>query len=135
MLGHPQDGTVTRRVLRGAACCAVAAMIAMASPRRCLAVSFVTFESGPVRPMAMTPDGSRLLVVNTPDARLELFEVNALGIVHSGSVPVGMEPVAVAVLNNGEAWVVNQLSDSVSGMPSRSSRRRRNMRRPVAPGA
>ena len=30
------------------------------------------------------------------------------------TVPVGMEPVAVAVRNSGEVWVVNHLSDSVS---------------------
>src|SRR5262249_17377097 len=59
-------------------------------------------------------DGARLLVVNTPDARLELFDVGPAGLMHVGSVPVGMEPVAVAALNNGEAWVVNHLSDSVS---------------------
>jgi len=29
-------------------------------------------------------------------------------------VPVGLEPVAVAARSNGEVWVVNQLSDSIS---------------------
>jgi sugar lactone lactonase YvrE len=31
------------------------------------------FESDPVRPMALSPDGTQLYVVNTPDARLEVF--------------------------------------------------------------
>ena len=33
---------------------------------------------------------------------------------HRESVPVGLEPVAVAARNAGEVWVVNHLSDSVS---------------------
>lgn len=75
---------------------------------------FITFESGPVRPMALSPDGTRLYVVNTPDARLEIFAVGAGGIAHRASVPVGLEPVAVATRGNNEVWVVNHLSDSVS---------------------
>ena len=76
--------------------------------------SFVAFESGQVRPLALSADGTRLLAVNTPDNRLEIFDVLAAGLRHAASVPVGLEPVAVAVRPNGEAWVVNHLSDSVS---------------------
>ena len=76
--------------------------------------SFVTFESGQVRPLALSPDGSRLFAVNTPDDRLEIFSVTASGLTHTGSVPVGLEPVAVAARTNTEVWVVNHLSDSVS---------------------
>jgi len=76
--------------------------------------SFVTFESGQVRPLTMSPDGTRLFAVNTPDNRLEIFAVGAGGITHSGSVAVGLEPVAIAARTNGEVWVVNHLSDSVS---------------------
>ena len=36
---------------------------------------FVTFESGQVRPLAMSPDGTRLYAVNTPDNQLEIFNV------------------------------------------------------------
>jgi DNA-binding beta-propeller fold protein YncE/mono/diheme cytochrome c family protein len=75
---------------------------------------FVTFESGQVRPLALSPDGTRLVAVNTPDARLELFDVGPDGLTHRGSVAVGLEPVAVAARTNGEFWVVNQLSDSIS---------------------
>ena len=58
--------------------------------------SFVAFESGPVRPLALSPDGSQLFAANTPDGRLEVFDVSTEGLVHAGSVPVGLEPVAVA---------------------------------------
>ena len=56
---------------------------------------FITFESGPVRPMAL--DGGKLYVVNTPDNRLHIFDVLAGRLIPAGSVAVGMEPVAVAV--------------------------------------
>src|SRR5262249_7998134 len=51
---------------------------------------------------------------NTPDDRLEIFDVTAGGLTHVDGVPVGLEPVAVAARSNSEVWVVNHLSDSVS---------------------
>jgi DNA-binding beta-propeller fold protein YncE len=62
----------------------------------------------------MAADGLHLYAVNIPDNRLEIFEVSDAGLTHVASVPVGMEPVAVAARGNNEAWVVNHLSDSVS---------------------
>ena len=76
--------------------------------------SFVAFESGQTRPMALSPNGSRLFAINTPDNRLEIFNVSGGTLSHSESVPVGMEPVAVAARSDSEVWVVNHLSDSVS---------------------
>src|SRR5262249_18192995 len=83
--------------------------------------NYTLFESGPVRPLALSPDGSRLFLCNIPDGRLEMFAVSADGLVHLGSVAVGLEPVAVAARTNDEVWVVNHLSDSVSivDVPSR----------------
>ncbi len=78
------------------------------------ASSFALFESGQVRPLALSPNGQRLYAVNTPDNRLEVFHVSHAGLVHLGSVTVGLEPVAVAARNDNEVWVVNHLSDSVS---------------------
>ncbi|WP_272420370.1 YncE family protein [Polyangium jinanense] len=92
-----------------------AALATLAAPAAAEASSsFALFESGQVRPLALSPDGNRLYAVNTPDNRLEVFHVTSLGLVHIGSVTVGLEPVAVAARNNGEVWVVNHLSDSVS---------------------
>jgi hypothetical protein len=53
--------------------------------------SFVTFESGHVRPVALSPDGSQLFVTNTPDNTLEIFDVGAGGLTFSAAVPVGVE--------------------------------------------
>ncbi|MEM1110399.1 MAG: hypothetical protein AAGI11_00705 [Pseudomonadota bacterium] len=75
---------------------------------------FVNFESGQVRPLALSPDGSRLFVANTPNGTLEIFGVQGGSLSFQHAVPVGLEPVAVAAANNDEVWVVNHLSDSVS---------------------
>jgi len=99
-------------VRSGLFCGLLGLVVALAVPAK--GASFVEFESGQVRPLALSPDGTKLYAVNTPDNRLEIFDVSVLGLTHSGSVPVGMEPVAVAVHHSGDVWVVNHLSDSVS---------------------
>jgi hypothetical protein len=76
--------------------------------------AYTNFEITPIRPLALSPDGGRLYALNTPDGQLEIFDVLADGLHHRGSVPVGLEPVAVALRTPTEAWVVNHLSDSVS---------------------
>jgi DNA-binding beta-propeller fold protein YncE len=78
------------------------------------ALAFVTFEAGQVRPLALTPDGRTLLALNTPDARLEVFAIDGGTARFVSSVPVGLEPVAVAARTDAEVWVVNHLSDSIS---------------------
>ena len=75
---------------------------------------FTTFDAGHVRPMVLSSDGQRLYVVNTPDARVEVFDVSGSAPVLKESISVGLEPVAVALGPNGQLWVVNHLSDSVS---------------------
>jgi YVTN family beta-propeller protein len=92
----------------------ILSLLAMLSPTTVLAASFTAFESGQVRPLALSPDGNRLFVVNTPDNTLEIFDVNNGTPTHAASVAVGMEPVAVAAYSNNQVWVVNYLSDSIS---------------------
>lgn len=75
---------------------------------------FVHFESSHVHPAVMTPDGTRLLVVSTPDNRLSVFDLTGAKPQRIAEIPVGLEPVSVAVRDNGEAWVVNTLSDDIS---------------------
>jgi len=93
---------------------ALAASLSLLAPAAGAAPSFVAFESGPVRPLALSPDGTHLYAANTPGGVLEIFRVAAGGLVHDASVPVGLEPVAVAARGASEVWVVNHLSDSVS---------------------
>ncbi|MGB5811560.1 MAG: hypothetical protein WBG86_13565, partial [Polyangiales bacterium] len=75
---------------------------------------YTLFESDPVRPLAMSEDGARLYALNTPDGYLEIYDITPGTLVPVDAVPVGLEPVAIALRNDGEAWVVNHLSDSIS---------------------
>ena len=85
-----------------------------AVPFLAVAQSFVAFESEQFRPLAISPDGNRLFAVNTPDNRLEIFTISGDDLVPDIAVPVGLEPIAVAVRSDTEVWVVNHLSDSIS---------------------
>jgi DNA-binding beta-propeller fold protein YncE len=79
------------------------------------AQSFVNFEGKQVSPVRLSPDGTRLFAVNTPDARLSVFDVTSpSNPILMAEIPVGIEPVSVNPRNNDEAWVVNEVSDSIS---------------------
>ena len=75
---------------------------------------FITFESGQVRPLALSSTGMRLYAVNTPDNRVEVFDTSTATPQLLESISVGLEPVAVALANDTQLWVVNHLSDSIS---------------------
>lgn len=75
---------------------------------------FVNFETPHVHPLDLTPDGTRLLAVNTPNATLEVLDVTGAAPTRVRSIAVGLEPVTVRARSNDEAWVVNHVSDSVS---------------------
>src|SRR3954451_6441724 len=91
-----------------------AAHLAALKPAKAQTGRFTLFESGQVRPLALSPSGKFLFAANTPDGRLEVFRVDNHGLRHQASIPVGLEPVAVAARSDNEVWVVNHLSDSVS---------------------
>jgi len=83
--------------------------------------SFYNWETPPVHPVDMTPDGTKLLVTNGGRPSRVLTLGGALP-VPVFSVPVGLEPVGVRARTNTEVWVVNKLSDSVSivNLPTRN---------------
>ncbi len=85
-----------------------------APPASAQAPTFRNFEGPQVHPLALTPDGTRLLATNTPNGTLSVFQLTSGTPVLTAEIPVGLEPVSVAARNNREAWVVNWLSDSVS---------------------
>ncbi|MEM0954168.1 MAG: hypothetical protein AAGI24_08505, partial [Pseudomonadota bacterium] len=109
--GTPNDDPDEPVIVTSAFSCgsAGASLTANAAP-----ASYVLFESGPVRPVAISEDGSRVAVANAPANCLEVFELTEQGFTLSATVMVGLEPVAVAFNGNNEVWVVNHLSDSVS---------------------
>ncbi len=75
--------------------------------------SFVNWESPHVHPLDITPDGKKLLAVNTANNSLEIYTPGS-PVVFVKSIPVGLDPVSVRARTNSEAWVVNVISDSVS---------------------
>lgn len=96
----------------GAFCCLFAAPGLLAQ-----SATYVNFEAQQTRPICLSPDGTRLFAVNTPDGRLSVFDVSNPANpepVLIREIPVGVEPVSVNALSNEEAWVVNEVSDSVS---------------------
>jgi YVTN family beta-propeller protein len=77
--------------------------------------SYVNFEGKQTRPISLSLDGTRLFAVNTPDARLSVFNVtHPLNPFLIAEIPVGVEPVSVTPRDNDEVWVVNEVSDSIS---------------------
>ena len=76
---------------------------------------YVNFEGKQTSPLRLSPDGSRLFAVNTPDARLSVFDVSQPSNPRLlAEIPVGIEPVSVNPRDNDEVWVVNEVSDSIS---------------------
>jgi len=77
--------------------------------------SYVNFEGKQTSPVRLSADGTRLFAVNTPDARLSVFDVTQPSNPRLlAEIPVGVEPVSVNPRDNDEAWVVNEVSDSIS---------------------
>lgn len=77
--------------------------------------AFFNFEGKQVAPIRISPDGTRLFAVNTPDARLSVFDLSTPSTPKLiKEIPVGIEPVSVNPISNNIAWVVNEVSDSVS---------------------
>src|SRR5437899_7145350 len=89
--------------------------LTLCSAASALAQTYVNFEGKLTRPICLSPDGSRLFAVNTPDARLSVFDIShPLNPALIAEIPVGVEPVSVNARDNNEVWVVNEGSDSVS---------------------
>ncbi len=77
---------------------------------------FTHFEARQTHSIALTPDGTRLLAVNSPAGRLSVFDVTNPSVPPAllAEIAVGLEPVAVRARTNDEAWVVNEVGDSIS---------------------
>ncbi|MCX6857813.1 MAG: hypothetical protein NTV80_23250 [Verrucomicrobia bacterium] len=72
------------------------------------------FEARQVHPLAMTPDGTRLVAVDSANARVTVFDLTSGTPVRLSQIPVGLEPASVRARTNDELWVVNEVGDSVS---------------------
>ncbi len=79
------------------------------------ATESANFEGAQTNPIRLSSDGTRLFAVNTANNSLSVFDVsNPTAPALIREIPVGLEPVSVNPRTRDEAWVVNQLSDSVS---------------------
>jgi len=73
------------------------------------------WESPPVHPIEMSPDGTRLFAVHTADHRVVIYDLTGGGLpVLEAELTVGIEPITVRARGNSEIWVVNHISDSIS---------------------
>src|SRR5215471_5380736 len=85
--------TVRRNILRLAA---PLLLLARASSQgQVPTTNFFNWETAPVHPVAISPDGTKLVVCNLPDDRLEVFDITSGKPVALTNVPVGLDPVTV----------------------------------------
>lgn len=75
---------------------------------------YVNYENHPIRALDLSPDRRVLAVAHTADQRVQFFDVSGERPQPLGHVLVGVDPVAVRFRSNGELWVANHVSDSVS---------------------
>jgi DNA-binding beta-propeller fold protein YncE len=77
--------------------------------------AYTNFEGAQTNPIRLNASGTRLFAVNTADARLSVFDLREPTAPRLlAEIPVGLEPVSVNPRSDDEAWVVNQISGSVS---------------------
>ncbi len=79
--------------------------------------AFDHFEGRQTHPVATTPDGARLLALNTPEGRLSVFDISSSATAVPqlvAEIVTGLEPVSLRARTNDEIWVVNEVSDSVA---------------------
>jgi YVTN family beta-propeller protein len=84
---------------------------------------FANFETPPVHPLDLSPDGALLAVAHTAQGRVEILSLNSTGTPSKlVSLPAGVDPVSVRWRTATEVWVVNHWSDTVSvlDVPSRT---------------
>ncbi|MGB6221138.1 cytochrome c peroxidase [Haloferula sp.] len=79
--------------------------------------AFEHFEARQVHPVDLTPDGTKLLALQSVPHRLSVFSTGTplrSSPLLISEIPVSTSPVSVRARTNDEVWVVNEVSDSVS---------------------
>lgn len=76
---------------------------------------FANLEPAQTNPIRLSVDGTRLFAVNTANDSLSVFDVTRPRSPKLiAEIPVGLGPVSVSPRTDDEAWVANQVSNSVS---------------------
>jgi YVTN family beta-propeller protein len=79
------------------------------------AAAFANLEPAQTNPIRLSADGTRLFAVNTANNSVSVFDVTQPRTPRLlAEVPVGVGPVSANPRTNDEAWVVNQVSNSLS---------------------
>jgi len=102
---------------RSAFLSALAALLTAAAAPAQTAPAYTHFEARHTHPVGLTPDGTRLLAINSAEGRLSVFDVSHPHHptpVLRAEIPVGLEPVSLRARTNDEIWVINEVSDSIS---------------------
>lgn len=92
---------------------------------------YESFEARQCHPLEL--HGSVLLAVNSPKGSLAVFDLVAGIPVFRTEIPVGVEPVTVRARSATEAWVVNEVSDSISVVDLEDGLVRATLRTPDEP--
>ncbi len=104
----------SRRVLTGAIFPAII-LVSLAPSAQPASPAYANFEPSQTNPIRLSTDGTRLFAVNTANASLSVFDVTTPNTPKLlTEVPVGLGPVSVNPLSDNLAWVVNQVSNSIS---------------------
>ena len=108
---QPMDRRSLTHILLPSCLWAVLWMCSLAAVRP---AAFVNFETAPVHPIDLGPDGRTVALCNLPDNRVQLFDVSQALPVPGGDVVVGLDPVTVRFASSNELWVVNHISSTLS---------------------
>ncbi len=77
--------------------------------------AYVNYEAPHTHSIAVSADGSRLYVINTPDSRLCVFDLSdPQRPLLWKEIPLGIGPISVRPRTRDEVWVTNFVSDSIS---------------------
>ncbi len=108
--------TVTSGGMAGLAVALLAILLThRATTAQSPSTGFANFEASQTNPVRLSADGTRLFAVNTPNHSLSVFNVTTPSRPKLiAEIPVGVEPVSVNPRTDDEAWVVNQVSNSIS---------------------
>jgi DNA-binding beta-propeller fold protein YncE len=105
----------TLKVTVGAALVICAVVLLPRANVHAQASAFANFEGAQTNPIRMSADGTRLFAVNTPNQTLSVFDLTVpTSPKLIAEIPVGLEPVSVNPTSDDIAWVVNQVSNSIS---------------------
>jgi hypothetical protein len=74
---------------------------------------FSLFESGQVRPLALSPNGKRLYAVNTPAGRLEIIEAGERSYVITGALIA-----FISIVPSARSFFISIASSSRPGFPT-----------------